>query len=112
MGQCRSRDGFWVVWADKDAPAFPYGILSHAQTGNCGWGLKSLVDIKKGEFIIEYTGEVCVTRRLAGKGVNLESDGWFVTRVLMAGAGHLARRVVSPRAKRVQGLARLLLPEL
>lgn len=35
------------------------GISEHlAQTGNRGFGLKTMVPIKQGDFVIEYRGEV------------------------------------------------------
>lgn len=36
------------------------------QTGNRGWGLKTLVDINKGDFIVEYCGEVRTLSSVSG----------------------------------------------
>ncbi|GFR23537.1 histone-lysine N-methyltransferase, H3 lysine-36 specific [Trichonephila clavata] len=35
-----------------------YASTKIFKTENCGWGLKTLQDVKKGEFVIEYVGEI------------------------------------------------------
>lgn len=69
-------------------------------TGSRGWGLKALDDIKKGQFVIEYVGELIseseCDRRLETKVKNGENCFYFLTMdkncIIDAGpSGNLAR---------------------
>lgn len=69
-------------------------------TGSRGWGLKTLDNIKKGQFVIEYVGELIseeeCNRRLDDKVKNNDTNFYFLTIdkdcIIDAGpAGNLAR---------------------
>ncbi|CAF0761428.1 unnamed protein product [Brachionus calyciflorus] len=69
-------------------------------TGTRGWGLKSLVDIKKGEFVNEYVGEIITKeeckRRLEQANINGVKNFYYLTidsnRIIDAGPkGNIAR---------------------
>ncbi|BGP09090.1 Histone-lysine N-methyltransferase ASH1L [Rhodotorula toruloides] len=54
------KDGLRVIWASTfSRESKLMGISEHlAQTGNRGFGLKTMVPIKQGDFVIEYRGEI------------------------------------------------------
>lgn len=70
------------------------------KTKERGWGLKALQDIKKGQFVIEYVGELIdeeeCEKRLKNKHETSENNFYFLTidkeRIIDAGPkGNLAR---------------------
>ncbi|XP_065214997.1 uncharacterized protein NSD [Planococcus citri] len=77
-----------------------YPPLMPCRTDKRGWGLKTLVDIKKGDFIIEYVGEMIdeeeYKKRVGAMYKNLEENYYFLTidnnRMLDAGPkGNVSR---------------------
>ncbi|XP_073995877.1 histone-lysine N-methyltransferase SUV39H2-like isoform X2 [Rhodnius prolixus] len=41
----------------------------------CGWGLRSMSTIKKGQFVVEYVGEVITNREAERRGQNYDKQG-------------------------------------
>ncbi|KAG8256639.1 Histone-lysine N-methyltransferase, H3 lysine-36 and H4 lysine-20 specific [Homalodisca vitripennis] len=77
-----------------------YPPLQPYQTQSRGWGLRTLVDLKKGDFVIEYVGEMIdeeeYKKRLSHMHENNEENFYFLTidkdRMLDAGPkGNVAR---------------------
>ncbi|KAK9501223.1 hypothetical protein O3M35_011977 [Rhynocoris fuscipes] len=77
-----------------------YPPLLPFRTENRGWGLKTMVDLKKGDFIIEYVGEMIdeeeYKKRVIRKQKDKDENYYFLTidkdRMLDAGPkGNLAR---------------------
>lgn len=82
--------------------------LSFYRTETRGWGLKSSADIQKGQFVIEYVGEVVdeeeFKRRMKRKYEAKDNNYYFLTidkdRIIDAGPkGNLARYLFSLRSK-------------
>lgn len=77
------------------------------QTGNRGFGLKTMRPIKKGEFVVEYRGEVSL---LAGSGefpvfapkCGLDARVATYIQWLPPPADHLSKRKLPPRLDRLQ----------
>ncbi|CAG2100211.1 unnamed protein product [Medioppia subpectinata] len=77
-----------------------YAATKPFKTESAGWGLKADEDIKKGQFVIEYVGELIdedeCERRLKSMGDNNQSNFYFLTidkeKIIDAGPkGNLAR---------------------
>jgi len=68
-GVPEGKDGLRVIWVRPRLPLVLSSLVwmrearelsakCRSQTGNRGFGLKTMVDIKEGDFVIEYRGEV------------------------------------------------------
>lgn len=77
-----------------------YPPLEPYKTESRGWGLRSSVDIQKGQFVVEYVGEVIdeeeFKKRMKRKHETKDNNYYFLTidkdRIIDAGPkGNLAR---------------------